>query len=72
MYLIVLNYWPLTRKEGQSMYYIKNEKGYWLPSAYGYTNDKSEAGLFSLADMANLSIDGCTLELAHQYNDTPA
>ena len=54
------------------MYHIKSDKGYWMADAYGYTNDKSKAGLFSLADMANLFIDGCTLELAHQYNDTPA
>jgi len=48
------------------MYYIKNEKGYWLPGAYGYTQKKAEAGVFSLADMARLALDGCTLEEAQQ------
>lgn len=49
------------------MYYIKNEKGYWLPGAYGYTPNKAEAGTFSLADMETLALDGCTLEVAHGY-----
>ena len=38
------------------MYYIKNEKG--------YTQDKAKAGIFSLADMERLALDGCTLEAA--------
>lgn len=46
------------------MYYIKNEKGYWLPGAYGYTQDKAKAGVFSLIDMERLALDGCTLEAA--------
>lgn len=49
------------------MYYIKSDKGYWLPGAYGYTQDKSKAGVFSLSDMERLALDGCTLELAHGY-----
>lgn len=44
------------------MYYIKSEKGYWLPGGYGYTKNKADAGIFSLADMEMLVIDGCTLE----------
>lgn len=46
------------------MYYIKSKKGYWLPGAYGYTRNKAEAGVFSLADMETLALDGCTLEAA--------
>lgn len=46
------------------MYYIKSEKGYWLPNAYGYTQCQTKAGLFSFADMERLSLnlDGCMLE----------
>lgn len=48
------------------MYYIKSEKGYWLPNAYGYTDSKDKAGLFSFDDMSRLrlNLDGCTLELS--------
>ena len=53
-----------TNQEVKNMYYIKNEKGYWLPGAYGYTQDKAKAGVFSLADMERLALDGCTLEAA--------
>lgn len=49
------------------MYYIKSKKGYWLPGAYGYTKNKADAGVFTLADMQQLALDGCTLELAHGY-----
>lgn len=42
-------------------YYIKSEKGYWLSGGYGYTQDPAEAGVFSLADMESLNLDGCTL-----------
>lgn len=49
------------------MYYIKTEKGYWLAGGYGYTRNKTDAGVFSLADMERLHLDGCTLELAHGY-----
>lgn len=49
------------------MYYIKNEKGYWLPGAYGYTRNKAEAGTFSLSEMEALALDGCTLEVAHGH-----
>jgi hypothetical protein len=45
-------------------YYIKNENGYWLPGGYGYTQETGDAGVFSLADMAALNLDGCTLERA--------
>lgn len=48
------------------MYYIKSDKGYWLPNAYGYTRSKAEAGTFSLADMEKLALDGCELEVAHE------
>lgn len=50
-----------------TMYYIKSEKGYWLPGGYGYTKNKADAGVFTLADMQQLALDGCTLELAHGY-----
>ncbi len=53
-----------TNQEVKNMYYIKSEKGYWLPGGYGYTRNKAEAGVFSLADMARLALDGCTLEEA--------
>lgn len=46
------------------MYYIKSDKGYWLPGAYGYTQSKKEAGIFSLVDMEKLALDGCMLEVA--------
>lgn len=47
-------------------YYIKSEKGYWLPRGSGYTSDKKQAGVFTIQEMAdqNLSLDGCTLERA--------
>ena len=47
------------------MYYIKSEKGYWMTNGYGYTQCRTKAGLFSLADMERLSLnlDGCTLEI---------
>lgn len=45
-------------------YYIKSEKGYWLPKGMGYTQKQSEAGVFSLRDMESLNLDGCTLESA--------
>ena len=45
------------------MYYIKSQKGYWLPKGYGYTDDKEKAGRFTYKDMHDLSLnlDGCTL-----------
>lgn len=44
-----------------SVYLIKSDKGYWLPGGFGYTSNKAEAGRFSVADMASLNLDGCTL-----------
>ncbi|MFY4100147.1 hypothetical protein ACOQJ7_00050, partial [Klebsiella pneumoniae] len=46
-----------------SVYLIKSDKGYWLPGGFGYTSNKAEAGRFSVADMASLNLDGCTLSL---------
>jgi hypothetical protein len=42
-------------------YYIKSEKGYWLAGGYGYTDDRSAAGVFTLADMESWNLDGCIL-----------
>lgn len=47
------------------MYYLKSEKGFWLPNAFGYTCDKKEAGIFSLEQMKNLNLDGVTLIAAN-------
>lgn len=43
-------------------YCIKSERGYWLPGGHGYTQDRAQAGVFTLADMAAFNLDGCTLE----------
>ena len=56
--------WLTTNQEVEVMYYIKSEQGYWLPSGYGYTKSKAEAGVFSLLDLEHLALDGCTLEAA--------
>lgn len=59
------------------MYYIKSEKGYWLPKGYGYTDCKTKAGAFTLKDMDlfGLNLDGCTLEVLNSnqrdLNTTP-
>ncbi|EBA0748881.1 hypothetical protein FXF82_22210 [Salmonella enterica subsp. enterica serovar Nigeria] len=42
-----------------SVYLIKSG----LPGGFGYTSNKAEAGRFSVADMASLNLDGCTLSL---------
>ncbi|WP_411907649.1 hypothetical protein, partial [Salmonella enterica] len=42
---------------------IKCDKGYWLPGGFCYSSNKAEAGLFSVADMASLYLDGFTLSL---------
>ena len=47
-----------------SMYYIKTGLEYWKPKGYGYTNNREEAGVFTLKDMEILNLDGCTLERA--------
>lgn len=39
-------------------YRIESHKGYWLPNGFGYTPNKSEAGVFTLADMDGLNLDG--------------
>lgn len=49
----------------KNTYYIKSEKGFWLQNAYGYTQNRNEAGIFTLADMEGLNLDGCTLYLAN-------
>lgn len=43
------------------MYHIANDRGYWLPKGYGYTKSLTEAGRFTVADMAAHNLDGCTL-----------
>lgn len=45
-------------------YHIKSERGYWLPGGHGYTQDRAQAGVFTLADMEAFNLDGCTLERA--------
>ena len=47
-----------------SMYYIKTGLEYWKPKGYGYTKSREEAGVFTLKDMEELNLDGCTLERA--------
>ncbi|EQV74931.1 hypothetical protein G891_04707 [Escherichia coli KOEGE 68 (182a)] len=44
-----------------TQYLIKSERGWWLPKGYGYTQDRAQAGRFTLADMAAFNLDGCTL-----------
>lgn len=45
-------------------YYIKTGSRYWKPKGYGYTENREEAGRFTLADMEAFNLDGCTLERA--------
>lgn len=47
-----------------SMYYIKTGLEYWKPKGHGYTKSREEAGVFTLKDMEELNLDGCTLERA--------
>lgn len=42
-------------------YHIASDRGYWLPQGYGYTKSLTEAGRFTVADMAAHNLDGCTL-----------
>lgn len=44
-------------------YFIKSEKGYWLPRGEGYTKDVDKAGRFTLEEMIGFgfNLDGCTL-----------
>ena len=52
------------------MYYIKNEKGYFLPNGYGYTKDKAQAGVFGIDELDQfVSLDGCTLYQAEELKD---
>jgi len=44
-----------------TQYLIKSERGWWLPKGYGYTQDRAQAGRFTLADMEAFNLDGCTL-----------
>lgn len=46
------------------MYYIKTGSRYWKPKGYGYTENREEAGVFTLKDMEAFNLDGCTLERA--------
>lgn len=52
------------RGMAMSMYYIKTGLEYWKPKGYGYTKSREEAGVFTLKDMEELNLDGCTLERA--------
>ncbi|MBD3816328.1 MAG: hypothetical protein IE913_07740 [Halothiobacillus sp.] len=45
-------------------YYIKTDLRYWKPKGHGYTKSRDEAGIFTVKDMENLNLDGCTLERA--------
>jgi len=45
-----------------AVYLIKSDRGYWLPGGLGYTENKGEAGRFSVADMHEHNLDGCTLQ----------
>lgn len=49
--------------KNMKVYLIKNDRGYWLPGGFGYTENKMEAGRFSLSDMSEYNLDGCTLAL---------
>jgi hypothetical protein len=44
------------------VYLIKSDRGYWLPGGLGYTQDKDEAGRFTVTDMHQCNLDGCTLQ----------
>lgn len=48
------------------LYHLESEKGYWLAGGFGYTKSLTDAGRFSLDDMKNHNIDGCTL---HRVRD---
>lgn len=48
------------------LYHIESEKGYWLSGGHGYTKSLPDAGRFSLHDMEQHNIDGCTL---HKVRD---
>ena len=52
-------------------YRIESHKGYWLPNGFGYTPNKSEAGVFTLADMDGLNLDGVTLWSVPSEEVTP-
>ena len=51
------------QKDLGNIYLIENEKGYWLPGGFGYTKDESEAGRFSMSDLAQFNLNACTLTL---------
>lgn len=53
----------------KNTYYIQSEKGFWLQNAYGYTQNKNEAGIFTLADMERFNLDGATLFAAEEDNE---
>lgn len=46
----------------KKQYHIVSDKGFWLPKGYGYTQDIKQAGIFTLAEMEPLQLDGCTLQ----------
>lgn len=54
-------------------YYVKNEKGYYVQSGYGYTQSKEEAGEFTIDDLKGLNLDGCTLyEVPDPWDKNPS
>ena len=54
-------YSHIVRDATTTQYLIKSERGWWLPKGYGYTQDRAQAGRFTLADMEAMNLDGCTL-----------
>lgn len=49
------------------MYYLKSKKGWYLPKAYGYTQKKEQAGVFTEDDLKGLNLDGVTLHSAESF-----
>lgn len=49
-------------------YYITSHKGFWRSGGLGYTQDKEEAGIFSIYDFEDQNLDGCTLVSASAIN----
>lgn len=42
-------------------YYLKSHKGYWKPGGLGYTQEETEAGVFTCETMKRHNLDGVTL-----------
>ena len=51
----------MTNSTNERTYYLKSHKGYWKPNGWGYTQDKSEAGIFTCETMKRHNLDGVTL-----------